>query len=166
MMSFKRLPIGALIVCAGIIWSQPACDGFPEDEPYVDKCKVALGHVSLPDNWAIGSLKGNGIRTGCTNDDYNKDFQFSLSKPIWMLQQANVNGPTFTGSVGDDFKVTDGTITGICISFTTEEKTPSGEIHRTFNGLFDNYAVSFSGDFSGVGPDHCDVSGTFRAVVE
>lgn len=166
MKALPRLMIGFLFAGALALPAQPGCDGLPDSGPPVDQCKVSEGHVVLPDNWTITSLTGDGSRQGCTEEAYNKDYEFELSQPIHMTQTFVDGQPQFTGAVGEDFQVLDGSISGRCISFKTEETTSTEVIYRTFSGVFDEYGETFSGSFTGLGPTHCDVHGNFRAVVE
>jgi hypothetical protein len=161
-----RLMTGLVLAFLLTLPVQPGCDGLPDSSTPADQCLESQGHVQLPDNWTIFSLSGDGHRQGCTEEAYNKDFEFELSQPIHVTQAIVDGQPHFTGSIGKNFQVLDGSISGRCIYFKTEETLPDEVVHRTFSGVFDEYTETFSGSFSGLGPAHCDVAGDFRAVVE
>lgn len=156
----------ALVVGAFVAWSLLACEPAEFEGGGTDQCRVSEGHVDLGNSWVMASLKGDGTRTGCTDEDYEKDFSFKLTKPLTVTQVWEGGRPTFSGSIGKSFLLKDGEINGICVSFTTEETTSGGIIRRSFDGKFDDYETSISGDMTGFGPSGCDVNGTFRVVVE
>jgi len=157
---------GFLLAFALTLTAQPGCDGVEGYGTPADQCKESLGHVQLPDNWTISSLKGDGTRTGCTEEAYNKDFEFELSQSLHLTQTLVDGQPTFEGEIGSNFKVIDGSISGRCIYFKTEETVGDEVVHRVFSGVFDEFEETFSGSFTGMGPAHCDVSGDYKAVIE
>ena len=168
-MTIKRPAILLAICFALALTAQPGCDlENPTDVPAIDYCKVHEGHVNLPATWTLTSLTGSGTRTKCTNEDYNKKFEFALSVPIQMTRVIDDTGtPAFGGALNASFDVVDGSVSGRCITFTTVETVSANEtVYRTFDGHFDEYQETIVGTFTGLGPAHCNVSGTFKAVIE
>ena len=163
----NRTDVIALIALLVVLVVHPACDlGMEDTSGPSDPCKLSQGHVDPGSSWSIEALSGKGSRTNCSDEAYSKSFEFKLSKPIPVSRTNEEVPQRFEGSIGNGFKLKDGEINGICVSFETEETLSEGDVvRRTFVGKFNQYHDIIKGDFTGLGPYHCDVHGTFRAVI-
>ncbi len=129
-------------------FDDPACSGSP---------------VDITGLWRI---EGTGNRQQCIDDKFNADTISLGSIPLEFAQ----SGDTFelasspTTEPGGSFEVTNATIRGVCISFTTIEKGRVGTLIYDWRGKLDADRV-VRGEFQGDGPSRCVTQGSFSATI-
>lgn len=136
------------------------------------------------------SLTGEGKRTNCDDRRLEGSLKLESSMPIEVTSKAQATtgpatGPT-TGSVADAFVMRirradyelalapgapkelalTGSAVGSCVGFSLTEELEDGDaLHYEFNGYITGGRF-VRGDFSGHGPESCEVEGTFELLIE
>jgi len=158
------LAIAAALIFPPLVACEPP--GMSDLEP-VDACRVSEGSVDLGGSW---TLRGSGSRSGCRDDSYDGKFTLGTSVALRVVQD-DENGSDAENIAlaqpilfpGGSFDL-NGSVSGICVDFSSIENGPQGEIVYRFSGTAADMGV-IRGSFTGDGPRGCTTSGTFSASV-
>jgi hypothetical protein len=135
----------------------------PLDDAALDgrDCRVSDGAASLGGSWTI---TGRGSRAECLDSRFNTE-SFEIDSAAFKVAQDELGGLSLAEPRAG-FQLTDGSVRGVCLDFTTVEEIGEAEDNLIFEWAGEvRVDDSVTGTFTGQGPSGCVSSGTFTVVV-
>jgi len=175
-----------IVLCVALVASACAgCEDAPEQRTL--SCNLPQTGRQLAGAW---NLTARGRRFGCDDRRLEGDLHIELSMPLEVTAEPQpTTGPGTgpeTDSEADAFvlrimradylldlgadapsEVTlEGGTVGSCVSFTLQEQLPKKDaLVYDFDGYITDRGLA-QGDFSGSGPEACQVEGTFHLEID
>jgi MYXO-CTERM domain-containing protein len=149
-----RLTIAACVLAS-------ACSA---DEARRRACAAESVDVEVGGTW---TLSGEGERSDCRQDKLNDDLRLKSGMSFDVVMQpsgvdqarALAKGPALASGAF----TFEGKVDGSCVDFATTETGSGFSLDLTFAG--DAAGRQIEGDFSGSGPESCELDGTFRVTI-